>query len=40
MYDYELIFDIYIKNDVIEEKMSAAKKHVEMLQDVQNMLMQ
>jgi len=40
MYDYELIFDIYIENDAIEEKMSAAKKRIEMLQNVQNMLMQ
>jgi len=34
MYDYELIFDIYIESDAIEEKMSAAKERVEMLQDV------
>jgi len=39
MYDYELIFDIHIKNDAMKEEVSAAKKHVEMLQDVQNMLM-
>ncbi len=39
MYDYELIFDIHIKNDAMKEKVSAAKKHVEMLQDVRNMLM-
>jgi len=31
MYDYKSIFDIYIKSDAIKEKMSAAKKHVEML---------
>ncbi len=40
MYDYELIFDIYIKNDAMKEEVSAAKKHVEMLQDMQNTLMQ
>jgi len=34
MYDYELIFDIYIENDVMKEKVSAAKEHVEMLQDM------
>jgi len=39
MYDYKSIFDICIKNDVMKEEVSAAKKHVEMLQDVQNMLM-
>jgi len=40
MYDYKSIFDIYIKNDVMKEEMLTAKEHVEMLQDVQNMLMQ
>jgi len=40
MYDYKLIFDIYIKNDAMKEEVSAAKKRVEMLQDVQNTLMQ
>jgi len=40
MYDYKSIFDIYIKNDTIKEKVSAAKEHVEMLQNMQNMLMQ
>jgi hypothetical protein len=40
MYDYKSIFNIYIKSDAIKEKMSAVKKHVEMLQNVQNMLMQ
>ncbi len=40
MYDYKSIFDICIKNDAMKEKVSAAKEHVEMLQDVQNMLMQ
>ncbi len=39
MYNYELIFDIYIKNDAMKEEVSAAKKDVEMLQNVQNMLM-
>ncbi len=39
MYDYKLIFDIYIKNDAMKEEMSAAKECIEMLQDVQNMLM-
>jgi len=34
MYDYESIFDIYIKNNAMKEEVSAAKKHVEMLQDV------
>ncbi len=40
MYDYKSIFDIHIKNDVIEEEVSAAKERVEMLQNVQNTLMQ
>ncbi len=40
MYDYESIFDIYIKNNAMKEEVSAAKKHVEMLQDVWNTLMQ
>ncbi len=40
MYNYESIFDIYIENDVMKEEVSAAKEHVEMLQDVQNTLMQ
>ncbi len=31
MYDYKLIFDIYIKNDVMKEEVSAAKKCIEML---------
>ncbi len=31
MYDYKLIFDIHIKNDVMKEEMSAAKKYIEML---------
>ncbi len=39
MYDYKLIFDIYIKNDAMKEEVSAAKECVEMLQDVQNTLM-
>ncbi len=39
MYNYELIFNIYIKNDAMKEEMSAAKEHVEMLQDMQNTLM-
>ncbi len=34
MYDYKLIFDIYIENDAMKEEVSTAKKHVEMLQDV------
>ena len=34
MYDYKLIFDIHIKKDAMKEEVSAAKKHVEMLQDV------
>jgi len=38
MYDYKSIFDIHIENDVMKEEVSAAKKRVEMLQDVQNML--
>ncbi len=33
MYDYELIFDIHIENNVMKEEVSAAKKHIEMLQD-------
>jgi len=40
MYDYKSIFNIYIKNDAMKEEVSAAKKHIEMLQDMQNMLMQ
>jgi len=40
MYDYKSIFDIYIKNDTMKEEVSAAKKRVEILQDVQNTLMQ
>ncbi len=39
MYDYKSIFDIHIKNDAMKEEVSAAKEHVEMLQDVQNTLM-
>jgi len=39
MYDYEFIFDIHIENDVTKEEMSAAKKCIEMLQNVQNTLM-
>jgi len=39
MYDYKSIFDICIENNAMKEEVSAAKKHVEMLQDVQNMLM-
>jgi hypothetical protein len=38
MYDYELIFDIYIENDAMKKEVSAAKERVEMLQDVQNTL--
>ncbi len=38
MYDYKSIFDIYIENNAMKEEVSAAKEHVEMLQDVQNML--
>jgi len=33
MYDYKLIFDIHIENNVMKEEVSAAKKHIEMLQD-------
>jgi len=40
MYDYKSIFDIHIKNDAMKEEMSAAKEHIEMLQDMQNILMQ
>jgi len=40
MYDYKSIFDIHIKNDAMKEEMSAAKKCIEMLQDVWNTLMQ
>ncbi len=40
MYDYKLIFDIHIENDAMKEEVSAAKEHVEMLQDMQNTLMQ
>ena len=39
MYDYKSIFDIHIKNNAMKEEVSAAKKHVEMLQDVWNTLM-
>ncbi len=38
MYDYKSIFDIHIENDAIKEEVSAAKKRVEMLQDVWNTL--
>ncbi len=34
MYDYKSIFNICIKNDVMKEEVSAAKEHVEMLQDM------
>ncbi len=40
MYDYKSIFNIHIKNDVMKEEVSAAKKCIEMLQNVQNTLMQ
>jgi len=40
MYDYELIFDIYIENNAMKEEVSAAKERVEMLQDVRNTLTQ
>jgi len=40
MYNYESTFNIYIKNNAMKEEVSAAKKHVEMLQNMQNMLMQ
>jgi len=40
MYNYESIFNIYIENDAMKEEVSTAKKHVEMLQDVQNTLTQ
>jgi len=40
IYNYKSIFDIYIENDAIEEKMSAAKERVEMLLNVQNTLTQ
>ncbi len=38
MYDYELIFDIYIENDAMKEEVSAAKKHIKMLQNMWNIL--
>ena len=40
MYNYKSIFDICIENDAMKEEVSAAKEHIEMLQDVQNTLMQ
>jgi len=40
MYDYELIFNIYIENDAMKEEVSAVKERVEMLQNVQNTLIQ
>jgi len=40
MYDYKLIFDIYINNNVIEEKVLTAQKCIKQLQNMQNMLMQ
>ncbi len=39
MYDYELIFDIHIKNNAMKEEVSAAKECIEMLQNVWNTLM-
>jgi len=38
MYDYKLIFNIYIKNDAMKEEVSAAKECIKMLQDMQNTL--
>jgi len=38
MYDYEFIFNIHIENDAMKEEVSAAKKHIKMLQNVQNTL--
>jgi len=40
MYDYMSIFDIHIKNDAMNEEVSAAKEHIEMLQDIRNTLTQ
>ncbi len=40
MYDYKSIFDIHIENDAMKEEVSAAKEHIEMLQDVRNTLTQ
>jgi len=34
MYDYKSIFNIYIKNNVMKEEVSAAKKYIEMLQNI------
>jgi len=34
MYNYESIFNIHIKNNAMKEEVSAAKKRVEMLQDM------
>jgi len=34
MYDYESIFDIHFENDAMKEEVSAAKKCVEMLQNM------
>ncbi len=34
------IFDIHIKNDAMNEEVSAAKEHIEMLQDIRNTLTQ
>jgi len=40
MYNYKSIFDIHIEIDAMKEEVSAVKKHVEMLQDMQNTLTQ
>jgi len=40
MYNYKLIFKIYIKNNAMKEEVLAAKECIEMLQNVQNSLMQ
>ena len=34
MYDYKSIFNIYIKNNVMKEEVSAAKEYIEMLQNI------
>ncbi len=40
MYDYEITFDICIKNNAMKREVSIAKEYVEMLYELWNMLTQ